>query len=120
MRPRRASRGFTLLELIVVIGIIAVLSGLLFAVNASAINRAKIARARADIRALELAVSSYHSDTGRYPRRPGPIDATTIWQNDITWLYAALRNEGLPALGGGNGSRAPYDCGEWTPKNLGF
>jgi general secretion pathway protein G len=120
MRPRRASRGFTLLELLVVIGIIALLAGFICPTLAKTIQNTKIARARSDIKALELAVNSYHSDTGRYPRRPGPIDATTIWRNDVAWLYAALRNDGSPALGGGNGSRAPYDCGEWTHKNLGY
>jgi prepilin-type N-terminal cleavage/methylation domain-containing protein len=120
MRPHRARGGFTLLELLVVVGIIALLAGFLYPTLAKTIQNTKIARARSDMKALVLAVNSYHSDTGRYPRRPGPIDDTTIWRNDIAWLYAALRNEGSPALGGGNGSRAPYDCGEWAPKNLGY
>ncbi len=59
--------GFTLIELIVVIAIIAVLSAIIAPSAFMAIEKAKIARATDDMRAIKTAVMSYYTDTGLWP-----------------------------------------------------
>ena len=97
---------FTLLELLIVIAIIAILSAMLFPAIGGVITKSKIARTRAMIVSLQAALSMYDSDTGRYPRRPGPLVASKLFENDVAYLYAALANNRTMPLGGG--PNAPY------------
>ncbi len=64
---RRASRGFTLLELMVVIVIIGVLAALIAPKVLENVDRAKITAAQADISNLMNALKMYKLDNGRYP-----------------------------------------------------
>lgn len=69
MRPlrERKRRGFTLIELIVVITIIGILAAAV-AINAPAlVERARKKRASADIKQIETAVQDYRMQTGHYP-----------------------------------------------------
>jgi prepilin-type N-terminal cleavage/methylation domain-containing protein len=116
MRARRSTEGFTLLELLVVVAIIAVLATLILGGLASARRRTQIAVARSNIAALKAALSMYESETGRYPARAGHATATAnaLFQNDITIAYAALKNRRTLKYGGGPGS--PYV--EWKPEQI--
>lgn len=58
------SRGFTLIELLVVIAIIAILAALLFPAISSALNSAKTATCKSNLRQLFAAASSYSVDNG--------------------------------------------------------
>jgi type II secretion system protein G len=60
--------GFTLLELLVVLGVIAVLSGLVLGIGRYAAESGKAARARAELAALSTALESYKLASGDYPR----------------------------------------------------
>jgi len=64
---RRASRGFTLLELMVVIVIIGVLAALIAPKVLENVDKAKITAAQADISSLMNALKMYKLDNGRYP-----------------------------------------------------
>jgi general secretion pathway protein G len=64
---RRRSRGFTLLELMVVIVIIGVLAALIAPKVLENVDRAKITAAQADISSLMNALKMYKLDNGRYP-----------------------------------------------------
>jgi len=64
---RRRSRGFTLLELMVVIVIIGVLAALIAPKVLENVDRAKITAAQADISNLMNALKMYKLDNGRYP-----------------------------------------------------
>ncbi len=59
-------KGFTLTELMVVVGIIILLAGILLPNLARRIDRAKMARVEAEIAALETAISMYEHDMGGY------------------------------------------------------
>lgn len=111
------SRGFTLLELLIVVSIIAVLMTLIVSGVQGARKKALVARAKTEISQIKTALSMYDNDTGKFPRMKAP---TTLQEgldaNDIGWVYAALRNRPAASTGGGQGS--PYL--DWRPENIGY
>lgn len=60
-------RAFTLIELLIVVAIIAILAAIAVPNFLEAQTRAKVSRAKADLRSLHLAVESYFVDNNRYP-----------------------------------------------------
>src|SRR5688572_18869048 len=100
MLDRRS--GFTLLELLIVIAIIAILSSLLLPIILIAQTKAKVGVAQSQIAKIKGALAMYSSDTGRFPRRPGsPATADALFKNDVAYLYAALMNNRTIRAGGG-------------------
>lgn len=67
MRSSRAGRGFTLLELLVVIVIIGLLAGYVAPRYFSQVGKSETQVARAQIDALEKALDQYRLDNRRYP-----------------------------------------------------
>jgi prepilin-type N-terminal cleavage/methylation domain-containing protein len=65
-------RGFTLIEMLVVIGIIALIGGLVLAATMHSRTTALVIRARSDLSLLETSLSAYRADFGDYPRFPDP------------------------------------------------
>jgi len=72
--PRRA-RGFTLLELMVVVVIIGVLAALIAPAVLSRAEEAKVTAARTDVANIMNALKLYKLDTGRYPTGEQGLDA---------------------------------------------
>ncbi len=71
-------RGFTLVEMLVVMAVIVVLAGLVLSVNAGAQRKAASQRAQGEIKAYEAAISSYSADNnGDVPREAGITEPTT-------------------------------------------
>lgn len=66
-------RGFTLIELLIVVAIIAILAAIAVPNFLEAQTRAKVGRAKADVRALTTALESYRMDSNNYP------DGFTTW-----------------------------------------
>ncbi|MEQ1891220.1 MAG: type II secretion system protein [Planctomycetota bacterium] len=65
--PIQKSRGFTLVELVVVISILAILSGVLVPRVSSHLKAARDARRLTDIKAVREAIEQYYVDKGSYP-----------------------------------------------------
>src|SRR3990167_928973 len=67
VQPNKKQFGFTMIEMIGVVFIIAVLIGILFPTINKVITKGKIARAQSEIEALSVALRMYESDLGNYP-----------------------------------------------------
>lgn len=65
--PRRGLRGFTLLELLVVLLIIAMLAGYVGPKLFGELDRAKVKTANGQLKALSDALDRYRLDMGNYP-----------------------------------------------------
>ncbi|MFZ4500578.1 MAG: prepilin-type N-terminal cleavage/methylation domain-containing protein [Minisyncoccia bacterium] len=66
-RPKRNVAGFTLIELLVVIAVIGILASVVLASLNSSRDKAKRARAMADLKSLRNAIALLESDTGKWP-----------------------------------------------------
>ncbi len=106
---RRHYNAFTLIELIVVIGLILVLTGLVLSTVGYVRKKGARARAETEIAAMSAAIENYKSDNAAYPRnndtdgldaRTSGNPGTSQYQNASLYLYNAL-------FGATNGSRTP-------------
>jgi general secretion pathway protein G len=75
---RRSSRGFTLLELMVVIVIIGVLAALIAPQVLSRVGTAKVTAAQADVHNIMNALKMYKLDNGRYPSTDQGLQALVV------------------------------------------
>jgi general secretion pathway protein G len=66
-RTRTAQRGFTLIEIIVVVVIIGLLAAVVTQTLAGRTDDARIAKAKQDIQAMETALTLFKLDSFRYP-----------------------------------------------------
>ncbi|MFH0926548.1 MAG: prepilin-type N-terminal cleavage/methylation domain-containing protein [bacterium] len=87
LRKLSNQQGFTLVEIIVVVAIIAILAGVLTPSIMKNINEAKITRATGDTKAIGTAISSFFVDVGRWPTERGE-DA--VLDDDLTLLYGGV------------------------------
>ena len=73
-KKMRNQRGFTLVELMIVVAIIGILTAIAFPLYANIQARARVAKAQADIRTLASAAVVYSAHTGGLPNN---LDALT-------------------------------------------
>jgi general secretion pathway protein G len=70
--PDGSRAAFTILEILIVIGIILILAGFVLAISGFVQEKGKRSRAEAEIAAISAALESYKADNGIYPRdNPG-------------------------------------------------
>jgi len=76
-----SSKGFTLIELITVIGIILVLMGLLFPAIQNIKEATKRAQAKNDVTQIVTGVNAYYTEYGKYPLVTAQLGWDTIFGN---------------------------------------
>ncbi|MDT8997657.1 type II secretion system major pseudopilin GspG [Paucibacter sp. APW11] len=88
----RYRRGFTLLELLVVILIIGMLTGIVAPRFVGQLSRSEVTTARAQIDALDKALQGFRIDMGRYPTAGEGLQALTVAPaNDGRWRGPYLK-----------------------------
>jgi|SRR5882724_4148345 len=93
LRVRR-DRGFTLLELLVVVAIIALLVGYVAPRYFGQIGKSEVTTAKEQIDALEKALDQYRLDTGHYPNtEPGLAALVTKPPSEPKWNGPYLRKD---------------------------
>jgi general secretion pathway protein G len=93
--PRlRRKQGFTLLELLVVILIIGLLTGIVAPRFLAQIGRSETTAARAQLDAFDKALQAYRIDTGRYPSTTQGLRALVTQPADESrWRGPYMRDE---------------------------
>lgn len=86
--------GFTLVEVIVVAGIIAILAGILVPLILKEIDEARITRAHADIRSMSASILIFRKDTGKWPNMDGACNPLATFVYGDGALPAGLAAQG--------------------------
>jgi type II secretion system protein G len=81
--PAGSQRGFTLVELMIVVAIIGILSSISVPLYANMHARARVAKAQADIRGLATAVTVYTAHTGALPASLSVLTAVATSPQNI-------------------------------------
>ncbi len=85
-RAPRAERGFTLIEVMVVVVILSILAAIIVPRIMDRPDKARIVKAQADIRALESALNLYRLDNNNYPTTDEGLEALVQKPADApTW-----------------------------------
>ncbi|MBC3873834.1 type II secretion system major pseudopilin GspG [Undibacterium flavidum] len=87
------SRGFTLLELLVVVAIIAMLAGYVGPKYFAQLGRSEISVAKAQIDAFDKALDQYRLDVGRYPSTEQGLQALMKSSGDGKWAGPYLKKD---------------------------
>jgi len=120
-KGRRAPRGMTLIEIMVVLVILGLIAGAVTVAVIPRINEARVSRTQLDIGSIENALKLYYARTGKYPDTAtgfkvlldlqlldkAPKDA---WGNDYVYLLEngrpVITSYGADGAPGGDGVNA--------------
>jgi prepilin-type N-terminal cleavage/methylation domain-containing protein len=89
-------RGFTVIELLVTVGIIVLLAGIAIPMAMRAYRNAEVSRVRMDLQAISTALEAYKQDHGDYPRVPYPASdppRNYVGANFLMWSLVAPSTE---------------------------
>ena len=83
-RQYARTRGFTLIEIMVVVVIIGLLAAVIVPAVVTKVDEAKVAKAKEDIQSLETALTLYYMDNSKYPTNDQGLAALTTQPTDPT------------------------------------
>jgi prepilin-type N-terminal cleavage/methylation domain-containing protein len=94
----RNQRGFTIIELLVVVSVIAVLSLISFTIYHTVQSRSRLAKAQADTRTLAGAIGAFQAHMGQMPAVLGDL---TIAQTNINGQVGGpfMNSDAVPPAG---------------------
>lgn len=96
-REPRRRRGFTLIEVVVVVIVLGLLAGLVLPQVIGRVSEARDATARTQIEMISVALDSYRLDNGRYPTTQQGLEALrsepTVEPLPTNWRGPYLRRE---------------------------
>src|SRR5258708_5058010 len=100
-----AARGFTLIEIMVTIGVIVLLAGILLPAIMSARSSARRTRMAQDLNTIAVGLEAYKQDFGDYPRLPpgGPqptgVSPSVYGSQLLCWALVAPADINPPVVG---------------------
>ena len=121
MPSRAGSRGFTLLELLVVVAIIGLLVGYVAPRYFSQVGKSEVTAVRAQIDGFEKALDTYRLDTGRYPSTEQGLNALVTKPGDMPKWNGPYLRKAVPLDPWGNPYRykSPSEKGDYEILSLG-
>lgn len=128
MRPRnlsgtdaRSQRGFTLLELLVVMVIIGLLTGYVAPRYFTQVGKSEAKVARAQIDAFEKALDAYRLDTGHYPTTEQGLAALMVQPSGVAKWQGPYLRKAIPPDPWGRAYvyRRPGEHGDYDIQSFG-
>jgi prepilin-type N-terminal cleavage/methylation domain-containing protein len=91
-------KGFTLIEMVVVLAVVAILAAILTPTIAKSIDDAKLTRASNECQVIGAAIASFYKDVGRWPTANGTV---ATLDDDVYLLYGSVGGDPVaPPTGG--------------------